>query len=153
MDVLKYLVNKDNRGFFSKLLSKKNKLILGKNIQEINLSFNEKKGTIRGLHYQVGKHKETKIIYVLKGKIFDVEVNLKNLKVTTKVLSEMNNEFIIIKENCAHGFQVLQNKTILLYLHTKPYNKKFERNINVFDKKLNIKWPIKKFIISKKDNK
>ena len=153
MNVIEYSVKKDKRGFFSKLLSKKNKKMLKKNIQEINLSFNKKKGTIRGLHFQIGKYKETKIIYILKGKIFDVEVNLKNLKVTSKILSEKDNKFIVIKENFAHGFQVLKNNTTLLYLHTKPYNKKFERTINVFDKKLNIKWPLKKFIISKKDSK
>ena len=66
MNVIEYSVKKDKRGFFSKLLSK-NKKMLKKNIQEINLSFN-KKGTIRGLHFQIGKYKETKIIYILKGK-------------------------------------------------------------------------------------
>ena len=59
MNVIEYSVKKDKR-FFSKLLSKKNKKMLKKNIQEINLSFNKKKGTIRGLHFQIGKYKKQK---------------------------------------------------------------------------------------------
>ena len=69
MKIYKYNKKEDNRGYFSKLLSVKNKKLIGKNILEVNLSYNKKKGTIRGLHYQIGNFKETKIIYVLNGKI------------------------------------------------------------------------------------
>ncbi len=151
MKIYKYNKKEDNRGYFSKLLSVKNKKLIGKNILEVNLSYNKKKGTIRGLHYQIGNFKETKIIYVLNGKIFDVEVNLKNHKVTSKILSHKNNNFIVIKENCAHGFQTLVDNTILLYLHSKPYDKKTEKTLNVFSKEFKINWPIKKYIISNKD--
>ena len=152
MKIYKYVTKKDKRGYFSKLLSNHNKNLIKRNIQEINLSYNNKKGTIRGLHYQSGSFKETKIIYVLKGKIFDVEVNLKTLKVKSKILSENQKQFIVLNEDCAHGFQTLKNNTILLYLHSKRYNKKYEKTLNVFDKRINIKWPLKKTIISKKDN-
>ena len=142
----------DKRGYFSKLVSiyfiNINKI---KKIKEINFSYSKKKGTIRGLHYQTGRYKETKIIYVLRGMIFDVSLNLKNNKIKSRVLSETSKKFIIIKENFAHGFQTLQDNTCVLYVNTKEHNKLFERRINPFDKKINIKWPIKKYIISKKD--
>ena len=142
----------DKRGYFSKLVSisfiKINNI---KKIKEINFSFSKKKGTIRGLHYQSGKFKETKIIYVLRGKIFDVSLNLKNNKTKSSVLSASSKKFIVIKENFAHGFQTLQDNTCVLYVNTKEHNKVFEKRINPFSKKINIKWPIKKYIISKKD--
>ena len=150
MIVKKYKKINDHRGFFAKLVSDKiSKKI--KKIKEINISYTEKKGTIRGLHYQTGKFKETKIIIVIKGKIFDVSVNLKNYKVKTKILSEKSNNFIIIPENFAHGFQALEDNTIIIYANTQVYKKKFEKIINPLDTNLNIKWPLKKYILSKKD--
>jgi dTDP-4-dehydrorhamnose 3,5-epimerase len=152
MFIKKYKKFKDKRGYFSKLASIsffKNCNI--KKIKEINFSYSKKKGTIRGLHYQSGKFKETKIIYVLIGSIFDVSINLKNNKTKSTVLSASSKKFLVIKENFAHGFQTLSDNTFVLYVNTKEHNKLFERRINPFDKEINIKWPIKKYIISKKD--
>jgi dTDP-4-dehydrorhamnose 3,5-epimerase len=152
MIIKKYKKFIDKRGHFSKLVSisfiKINNI---KKIKEINFSYSKKKGTIRGLHYQSGKFKETKIIYVLRGKIFDVSLNLKNNKTKSSVLSASSKKFIVIKENFAHGFQTLKDNTCVLYVNTKEHNKVFERRINPFNKRINIKWPIKKYIISKKD--
>lgn len=154
MNIKKYKKFIDKRGYFSKLVSiafvKVNNI---KKIKEINFSYSKKKGTIRGLHYQSGKFKETKIIYVLRGKIFDVSVNLKNNKIKSTVLSASSKKFLIIKENFAHGFQTLSDNTYVLYVNTKEHNKINERRINPFSKELNIKWPIKNHIISKKDLK
>jgi dTDP-4-dehydrorhamnose 3,5-epimerase len=152
MIIKKYKKFIDQRGYFSKLVSisfvKVNNI---KKIKEINFSYSRKKGTIRGLHYQSGKFKETKIIYVLRGKIFDVSINLKNNKIKSTVLSASSKKFIVIKENFAHGFQTLSDNTCVLYVNTKEHNKTYERRINPFSKELYIKWPIKKYIISKKD--
>lgn len=150
MIIKSYKKVKDNRGFFAKLISGEiTKRI--KKIKEVNISYSKKKGTIRGLHFQTGKFKETKVIFVLKGKIFDVSVNLKDKKVKTYILDEKKNNYIIIKENFAHGFQSLEDDTIIIYANTEIYNKKYEKIINPFNRDLKIKWPIKKFIISKKD--
>jgi dTDP-4-dehydrorhamnose 3,5-epimerase len=150
MILKKHKKTKDHRGFFSKLISEKlsNKL---KKIKEINLSYTKKKGTIRGLHYQEGKFKETKVIFVIKGKILDISVNLKNYKVKSKILCEKKNNFLIIPENFAHGFQTLEDNTIIIYANTQVYKKKFEKILSPFNENLKIKWPIKKYIISKKD--
>lgn len=149
----------DNRGYFAKLLSQeKNRFFLKKEIAEINLSFNKKKGTIRGLHYQIGAYKEKKLIYCLKGKAYDIMVNINkksNLykKKFVNIIDSKKNNFLFIPENYAHGFQTLEKDTTLLYLHSKKYSKRFERSINPFDEEISIKWPIKNITISKKDNK
>ena len=155
-----YIKTKDRRGSFSKLLSNiSNKKIFKKNrISEINLSINKKKGTIRGMHYQVGKYKEKKIIYCLQGKIYDVAINInKNsdqyLKSQINILNSKLQKYIIIPEDYAHGFQTLEKNTILLYLHSKPFNKKYERRLNPLNKALKINWPIGNIIISQKDKK
>ncbi len=157
---LNYILTKDKRGSFAKLLSSTNnrKILKKDRIIEINLSINKKKGTIRGMHYQVGKYKEKKIIYCLQGKIYDVAINInKNsdqyLKSQINILTSKLKEYIIIPEDHAHGFQTLENNTILLYLHSKPFNKKYEKRLNPLNRDLNINWPIKKIIISQKDKK
>ena len=153
-----YIKTNDKRGSFTKLLSSINnkKIFKKKNIKEINLSFNKKSGTLRGLHYQIGKHKEIKVIYCLQGKVFDVAVNInKNskqyLKTKTNILDSKLHKYITIPEDYAHGFQTLKDNTILLYLSSKPYNKKYERTLNPFNKILKINWPIKNIVISQKD--
>jgi dTDP-4-dehydrorhamnose 3,5-epimerase len=155
-----YFLAKDKRGSFAKLLSSiNNRKILKKDrIIEINLSINKKKGTIRGMHYQVGKYKEKKIIYCLQGKVYDVAINInKNskqyLKSQINILTPKLQKYIIIPEDYAHGFQTLENNTILLYLHSKAFNRKYEKTLNPLNKDLKINWPIKNIIISQKDKK
>lgn len=146
--IFKFKSNKDDRGFFLKLLSNiQNRKIFKKDkIIEINCSFNKIKGTVRGFHYQIGKYKEKKLIYCLSGKILDISINInkksKNFnKIYKFVLDEKKNNFIVIPKNYAHGFQVLKKNTTLIYLHTAKYKKKFERRINPLKNK--IKWPLK----------
>jgi dTDP-4-dehydrorhamnose 3,5-epimerase len=155
-----YIKIKDKRGCFAKLLSDNNckKIFKKDRITEINLSINNKKGTIRGMHYQIGKCKEKKVIYCLQGKVFDVAINInKNskqyLKTQTNILTEKSKKYIVIPEDYAHGFQTLKNNTILLYLHSKPFNKRYERRLNPLNKIFKINWPIKNIIISQKDKK
>jgi dTDP-4-dehydrorhamnose 3,5-epimerase len=148
---------KDKRGFFLKLLSniQNKKILKNEKILEINCSFNKTKGTVRGLHYQIGKFKEIKLVYCLTGKILDMSINVdkksKNYnKIYKFILDEKKNNFISIPKNYAHGFQVLKRNTTLIYFHTAKYKKKFERGINPFQNKF--KWPLKISKISKKDS-
>lgn len=157
--IYKFKSNRDSRGFFSKLLSKidNKKILKNDKIIEINYSFNKNIGTIRGMHYQVGRFKEKKIIYCLKGRILDVSINLekktKNKKIFKFILDEKKNNFLVIPKNYAHGYQVLKKNTSLIYIHTTEYNKMYERRINPlnneYSKKIN--WPLKISKISNKD--
>ena len=114
-----------------------------------------KKNVIRGLHLQI-KKPQGKFITVLKGKIFDVALDCrKNSKTFGKyfsiILSEKENKSLFIPEGFAHGFCSLSEYSLLHYKLTNYRYKKFEKGILWNDKDINIKWPIKKPIISDKD--
>jgi dTDP-4-dehydrorhamnose 3,5-epimerase len=147
---------KDKRGYFSKIYSPKKSPI--KNIKQINLSLTKKIGIIRGLHLQLGKFKETRIIKCIKGQIFDVVVDLRPssktyLKYKSKILKENEDLNIVVPKGFAHGFQTLKRNTKILYLHSNEYSKKNEMTIYPLDARINIKWPIKVINMSSKDKK
>ena len=144
---------KDNRGYFKELIREN---VINKKFPFLVMSFS-KKNVIRGLHVQT-TNSQGKFISVLKGKIFDVAIDLrKNSKTFGRVykciLSEKNNTSIYVPPGFAHGFQALENENYIVYSCTKYRNKKSETTIKFDDKELNVKWPIKKFIISAKDKK
>ena len=144
---------KDNRGYFKELIREN---VINKKFPFLVMSFS-KKNVIRGLHIQT-TNSQGKFISVLKGKIFDVAIDLrKNSKTFGRVykyiLSEKNNTSIYVPPGFAHGFQALENENYIVYSCTKYRNKKSETTIKFDDKELDIKWPSKKFIISDKDKK
>ena len=114
-----------------------------------------KKNVLRGIHMQT-KNPQGKFISVLKGKIFDVSVDLrKNSKTFGKyfscILSEKNSKSIFIPPGFAHGFLTLEKENYIIYSCTKYRDGKNEIAIKYDDKNLNIKWPFNKPIISAKD--
>ena len=144
---------KDQRGYFKEII-RENKL--KKKFPFLVMSYS-KQNVVRGLHIQT-KNSQGKFISVIKGKIFDVAIDLrKNSKTFGKVysciLSEKNTKSIFIPEGFAHGFQALEKENYVIYSCTKYREKNSEVTIDIYDKDLNIKWPIKKKIISKKDKK
>ena len=135
---------KDKRGYFKEII-RENKLI--KKFPFLVMSFS-KQNVVRGLHIQT-KNSQGKFVTVIKGKIFDVAVDLrKNSKTFGKVynciLSEKNSKSIFIPEGFAHGFQGLEKENYIIYSCTKYRDKNNEVAINVNDKNINIKWPSKK---------
>ena len=156
--IIRFFKIKDNRGQFAKLYNQTIKKKLFFKIKEINYSFNKNKGTLRGLHFQGQPKNEEKIVCCLKGSIFDVTVDLRKnsknfLKCKTFKLDDVLNQMLYIPKGFAHGFQTLSDNTILIYMHSEKFYKKLDKGINPFDKLLDIKWPIKKKIMSPKDNK
>ena len=114
-----------------------------------------KKNVVRGLHIQK-KFQQDIIVSVIKGKIFDIVVDLrKNSKTYGKycatTLSDKNSTSLLIPSGFAHGFCALENENLVLYGLTNYRSKKNEIGILWNDNVLKIKWPIKKPIISKKD--
>jgi len=149
---------KDKRGIFSRTFCKNEFKKAGIKFEpkQINFSKNSLKGTIRGLHFQDIKSKESKLVMCLNGKIFDIIVDIrKNSKTYLKsysiVLSDTNNFILYIPPGYAHGFQTMTNNVDILYLHNKFFDNEIYRTLNPLDKKIDIKWPIKKKILSKKD--
>jgi len=142
---------KDKRGYFKELFKEKK---IKKKLPFTVMSYS-KKNVIRGLHIQT-KKSQGKFISVLKGKIYDVVVDLrKNSKTFGKffscILSEKNSQSIYIPPGFAHGFCGLDKENYIIYSCTQYRDANSERAIKYNDKKLNIKWPIKNPVISKKD--
>ena len=143
----------DKRGYFKELIRENN---INKRFPFLVMSFS-KKNVIRGLHLQ-SKKSQGKFVSVLKGKIFDVAVDLrKNSKTFGKyyccILSEKNSKSIFIPPGFAHGFQALAKENYVTYSCTKYRHSKSEIAIKYNDEDLGIKWPSRKIIISQKDQK
>ena len=143
---------KDKRGHFREI-QKENKT---KNRFPFIVASFSKKNVIRGLHIQL-KNSQGKYVSVLKGRIFDVAVDLRKKSKTygkhfSCILSEKNAKSIYIPPGFAHGFCALDKENYIIYSCTQYRNAKTEVGIKYNDKDLKIKWPVKKPIISKKDN-
>ena len=107
------------------------------------------------MHFQLSPFSEDKYVACVKGRLFDVAVDLRKksqnyLKIYKNILSENDNKVLYIPKGFAHGFQTLKNNSMIIYGMTKSYNKDYQSGIRYNDPTINIKWPIKKIIISKK---
>ena len=151
---------KDNRGSFLNIFRTENedfKKIWGsRNVTQINISNNNLVGCIRGLHMQSHPYSEAKIVRCLQGKAWDVAVDLRlNSETYTKCcaveLCPERFNAIFIPEGFAHGFQVLEANTKLMYIHSGQWIKHSEIGARWDDPKLNIRWPLSLTEISNKD--
>lgn len=148
--LIKTSIYPDNRGFFKELFLKK-KIKFNCKFTAMSSS---KKNVIRGLHYQ-SKKKQAKILSVLRGSAIDICVNIdKKSKNFGKVYKFMLKPGLLlyVPKNFAHGIGFYSRENILLY-HLSEYRyQQYERGIIYNDKKLKIKWGIKKPILSKRDS-
>ena len=149
--LIKSNIYKDQRGYFKELIRENQ---LKKKFPFLVMS-RSKKNIVRGLHIQT-KKPQGKFVTVIKGKIFDVALDLRKKsktfgKVYSCVLSEKNSNSIFIPAGFAHGFQSLDRETYVIYSCTKYTDKKSEITIDVNDYNLKIKWPSKIQILSNKD--
>ncbi|HNV95932.1 MAG TPA: dTDP-4-dehydrorhamnose 3,5-epimerase [Bacteroidales bacterium] len=150
---------KDHRGYFIESYNENKFFDLG--ITNHFVQDNESQstfGVVRGLHYQIGEYAQAKLVRVVKGKVFDVAVDLrKNSQTFGKwygiELSEEQKNMFFIPKGFAHGFSVLSETAVFSYKCDQFYNKESERGILFSDPKLKIDWkiPTNKAIISEKD--
>lgn len=148
----------DGRGAFSRLFcSQELKEIIGpRMIVQINHSMTHSIGAVRGLHYQNAPYAEMKIVRCLKGRVFDVAVDLRKnsptfLKWYGTELSPENQKALVIPEGCAHGFQVLEEDSELLYLHTKSYAPDAEGAVRFDEFQISVDWPLSPTDLSTRD--
>lgn len=155
--IIKPKVFSDHRGYF--LESFKENLIrangINYNFVQSNIS-KSKKGTIRGLHYQIGEMAQGKLCQVIYGEVLDVAVDIRFGSPTfgkyfSQILSEENHTQIWIPPGFAHGFSVLSDEAIFYYKCTNYYSKENERSIRFDDPELNINWGVENPIVSEKD--
>lgn len=148
----------DERGFFTRVWDSEKFIEMGldEKILHCNISFTVKKGSIRGLHYQLEPYSETKLIRCTRGKIFDVIIDLRKnsssyLKWISIELDSSNYEMLYVPKGFAHGFQTLEENTEVYYQNSQVHMPKYESGIRWDDPLFNIKWPLKPTLISKKD--
>jgi dTDP-4-dehydrorhamnose 3,5-epimerase len=115
------------------------------------------KGVLRGLHYQLPPKAQGKLVRVIQGQVFDVAVDLRQSSPTFgkwvgETLSSDNKKQLWIPEGFAHGFLTLSDTAEFLYKTTDFYSKDHEQAIQWNDKKIHIDWPIKKPLLSVKDD-
>tara|TARA_B110000438_G_scaffold302276_1_gene359491 strand:- start:4382 stop:4909 length:528 start_codon:yes stop_codon:yes gene_type:complete len=148
----------DERGFFARSFDEKifSNLGLSNNFVQSNISFNQKKGTLRGLHFQEKPYGENKLIRCTQGKAFEILIDLRINSPTYKksidvILSSENHKMIYVPEGFALGFQTLEDNTELFYQMSQYYEPNYSRGIIWNDPSLKISWPLIPTVISKKD--
>lgn len=150
----------DERGFFGRSWCKNEMEEHGvnPNVVQSNISFNKKKGTLRGMHFQVHPHEETKLVRCTKGAVYDVIIDLRPKSKTYKQwfgveLTEENHRMIYVPEKFAHGYLTLEDNSEVNYLVTEFYSPGFEGGIRWNDPEFNIQWPEKIEVVSTKDQR
>lgn len=152
-------VFKDMRGFFSETYKYSDFAQIGikEHFVQDNYSYSIK-GVLRGLHYQKEPHAQGKLVQCMKGKIFDVAVDIRRGSQTFgrwvgSELSEENNLMLYVPPAFAHGFVVLSDTARVIYKCTKEYSPENDRGIIWNDPDVGIQWPIKNPVLSEKDMK
>ena len=148
----------DERGHFTRLYCRDElgELIGERQIVQVNQSLTRAVGAVRGMHYQRKPHAEMKLVRCIKGRVWDVAVDLRAGSSTfldwhAEELSAENARMMLIPEGFAHGFQVLEQDSELLYLHTAVYTPSAEGGVRPTDPALSIAWPLAPQDLSDRD--
>ena len=148
----------DERGFFARTFCRYEFETHGLNphLVQCSVSFNKKKGTLRGMHYQTAPHEETKLVRCTRGAIYDVMLDLRPNFPTFKQwvsveLTGENRRMLYIPEGVAHGFETLQDETEVLYQMSEFYNSEAARGVRWDDLSFAVQWPSKPLVVSRKD--
>ena len=150
----------DERGWFARTYDKDefNNIGFKGEWVQLNHSYTNKKGTVRGMHYQLPPFAEVKLVTCIAGAVFDVIIDLRKKSETFLhwigfELSAENKKMIYIPEGFAHGFQTLSDNCELIYHHSQFYKPEFETGIKYDDPMININWADEVTNISNRDEK
>lgn len=148
----------DDRGFFARSFCRQEFIDAGLDplVEQANISFNHKAGTLRGLHYQREPNAETKLVRCYRGAIYDVIVDLRPtsptyLKWFGAELSEDNRTAMYVPRNFAHAYLTLTDSAEVMYQVSTAYTPGAERGLRWNDPELAITWPIAPVVVSGKD--
>lgn len=148
----------DERGFFARswCTNEMKEHGLNPNVSQTNISFNKKKGTLRGMHYQIAPHQEAKVVRCTKGSIYDVIIDLRKSSLTYKQwfgieLSSANYKMLYVPEDFAHGFITLEDDCEIYYLMSEPFAPGAAATLRWDDPMFGITWPIQPIVMSEKD--
>jgi dTDP-4-dehydrorhamnose 3,5-epimerase len=148
----------DERGFFARSWCKNEFESNGLNptLVQCNISLNTRKGTLRGMHYQVSPHAEAKLVRCTHGAIYDVVLDLRPQSPTFKewigvVLTAVNRHMIYVPEGCGHGFLTLEDESEVFYQMSEFYNAESARGVRWDDPAFQISWPTEVKLLSERD--
>ncbi|MFN2498992.1 MAG: dTDP-4-dehydrorhamnose 3,5-epimerase [Pyrinomonadaceae bacterium] len=148
----------DERGFFARSWCKQEFVAQGlnANLAQCSLSYNQKRGTLRGLHYQAKPYAEAKVVWCITGAIYDVIVDLRPNSSSYKEwmgieLKAAVRKILYVPEGFAHGFQTLEDNTEVLYQISEPYQPEYSRGLRWDDPAFQFRWPLPERIISARD--
>jgi dTDP-4-dehydrorhamnose 3,5-epimerase len=148
----------DNRGFFARSWCQREFEAHGLNpkLVQCNISFNTRKGTLRGMHFQALPHSEAKVVRCTRGAICDVVLDLRSSSPTYRdwiavTLTPANRHMVYVPEGCAHGFLTIEDETEVLYQMSEFYNVESARGVRWNDPAFQILWPEKVEVISDRD--
>jgi len=148
----------DERGFFARAWCQnefENQGLEARLVQ-CSVSFNNRKGTLRGMHYQAEPYPETKLVRCTRGSIYDVIVDLRPRSQTFKqwigfILSAANQDMIYVPPGCGHGFLTLEDETEIFYQMSEFYHPDLARGVRWDDPAFQIVWPGEVKVISERD--
>jgi dTDP-4-dehydrorhamnose 3,5-epimerase len=150
----------DHRGYFARGFCRDEFSThgLNPNMVQLNIGFSHKKGTLRGLHYQVPPHAEAKLVRCTRGAVFDVVVDLRpgsptQLQWVAAELTADNALMLYAPEGCAHGYQTLADETETYYLTSACYAADAARGVRYDEPAFRIPWPLPVTVISDADRK
>jgi len=148
----------DQRGFFARTFCQREFESYGLNpkLVQCSISFNSRKGTLRGLHYQAAPLAEAKLVRCTRGAIYDVVVDLRPTSPTFQkwiaiILTHEKRNMVYIPEGCAHGFLTLQDESEVFYQMSEFYAPGSARGVRWDDPAFQISWPGKVQVISERD--
>jgi len=150
--------HRDDRGFFARSFCQHEFSAMGLEtmVTQCNVSFNHKKGTIRGMHFQVAPKAEAKLVRCTRGAIYDVIIDLRPgsstwCKWVAVELTADNSRMLYIPAGFAHGFQTLQENSEVFYQMFEFYSPEHARGVRWDDPAFGIAWPLKDPSMSDKD--
>lgn len=148
----------DDRGFFARTWCQNEFEQHGLNpkLLQCSISFNTRRGTLRGMHFQAAPHAEAKVVRCTRGRIYDVVLDLRPSSPTYKdwitiVLTAENRSMVYVPEGCAHGFLTLEDETEVFYQMSEFYNENAACGVRWNDPAFGITWPDKVEVISQRD--
>jgi len=148
----------DERGFFARTWCRQEFEAHGLNsrVAQCNISFNPKKGTLRGMHYQIKPYEETKLVRCTTGAIYDVVIDVRPESPSFRqhvgvMLTSGNRHMLYIPEGCAHGFITLEDNTEVSYQISEFYAPDHARGYRWNDPAFGIEWPMEVRVISDRD--
>ncbi|TWT87506.1 dTDP-4-dehydrorhamnose 3,5-epimerase [Pseudobythopirellula maris] len=148
----------DDRGFFARVFCENEfgELDLAQNFLQVNNSLTTDRGALRGMHYQLAPHAETKVVRCIKGSLWDCIIDLRFDSPTFGEwygieLSAENRRMLYVPKGFAHGFITLEPSTEALYFVDEFYAPQAERGVRYNDPRFGIEWPIEPVVLSEKD--